>query len=521
MLLKIIKLKSKIAIRNLPNLIRKENLVNSIIYIIGIFLFANILLNTFIFNKSLLKNSNIENIEKLTSTFKNQLIIFLVVFIAIIIYRIYKIYIKEDKDLAVLPLSDNTNLFYNLIKILIIIIFFDLLFIIFNLEILLKLSKNLFFSFIFLMLFQFLLVFLLFYFIYKILCHKKIFFLLLVFFLALMFLSIIIYSNYTLFHLSLIKKYFFDFPSDYFINIVLLRHNNYSYLFFNFISFALICFLYKKIKHNLNPLKLSSIRDAVYTDLFPKGNEEDSKKESLNKHLQIYKSVNKHFIMKDIRILFREVGFRFFVISMFILLLTIFALDLMKEGKLILGKLVFLLILGYFVLLNSWLIALPSVGGEGLFFGFIRNSINLRRFLKAKLIFSFMVNSFFGFIISLFAMIIFFKNGFLDLKFFILILFSIAEFSFVLSYSGVTTGSFFPNFKDKSKERIKKSSLAGQIVFFVSGPLLIILVVFLNILFFQHVILFLAGVVITNITVILISHPLLKGAALHLNRVEL
>jgi len=517
-LLKIIKIKSKIVIRNLSNLFRKENLVHSIIYLIGIFFFLNILINTYYFNKSLLINSNI---EKVSRTFKNQLIIFIIVFITIIIYRIYKIYIKEDKDLYALPVSDKIAIFYNLIKISAIIVFFDLLFVIFYKGFLFKLSQNTFFSINLIILFQIVIVFFFLYVIYKILLYKKKLFLLLLLFFTLILLGIVTKSIYVYYFLNFFKRYFFTIPTDYFINILLLKHNYYIYLLFYFSSFAIICFLYQRIKHNLNPLMLSSIREKLYKDLFPERKEECSKKEPITKHLQISRSLNKYFIMKDIRILLREVGSRLFITSIFILFLTIFVLDLMKEGKFILGKLAFLLILGYFVLLYSWLVALPSVGSEGLFFGFIRNSINLKRVLKSKLIFSFMVNSFLGLIISLIAMIILLKSGFLDLKFFILIVFSIAEFSFVFSYSGVITGGFFPNFKDKSKERLKKVYLTGQILYFISAPFLILLVLLLDLLSFHNLILFLAGVIIFNAIIFSVSWLLLKEVNVYLSKVEL
>jgi len=518
MLLKIVKIKLKIFTRNFFHLFRKENLIRSIINLIVVIFFGNFLTNTYYINKLLLANSNL---EKISTAFKNQLIIFLLFFTIMIIYKIYKIYSKEDKDLNILPISDKVVLYYYFLKISSIIFIFDLFFIIFYRGFLFTLSQDPFFSIILLVLFQIVIVFFSFYFIYKILLHKGKLFILLISFFTIILLGILIKSNYTFYFLSLFKRYLFTIPFNYFINLLTLEQSQNIYLIFCLLSFAILCFFYQVFKHNFNPLLLSSIRKNLYKELIQKEKVKSEKKELFNKHLLLSQSLNKYFIVKDIRILLREVGFRIIIISILFLFFTLFALDHLKEGKIILGKLILMGFFGYFALLYSWLVALPSVGSEGLFLGFLRNSISLKKVLKSKVIFSFMVNFFLGLIISIIPMIILFKNGFLDFYFLALILFTIVEFAFVLSFSGVIIGSFFPNFRDKSRERLKKVSLTGQIVYFISAPFLILLVVIMDLLFFYHLILFLLGVIIFNTTVFFTSSLLLKGAKVHLNKIEL
>jgi len=122
MLLLIIKIKLKIFTRNFFLLFRKENLIRSIINLIVFIFFGNLLLNSYYINKFLLTNSSLERISRV---FKNQLVIFFIAFTITIIYKIYKIYINDNKDLNILPISEKTVLFFNLIKIFAIIFLFD------------------------------------------------------------------------------------------------------------------------------------------------------------------------------------------------------------------------------------------------------------------------------------------------------------------------------------------------------------------------------------------------------------
>jgi len=465
-----------------------------------------------------LTNSSLERISRV---FKNQLVIFFIAFTITIIYKIYKIYINDNKDLNILPISEKTVLFFNLIKIFAIIFLFDLFFLIFYKGFLFKLSQDPLLSIIFLILFQLVITFFSFYFIFKILFFKKRLIIFFISFFTIILLGIIIKPNYTFYFLSFCKKYLLTIPYNYFISLLSLEQSKNIYLIFCFLSFAILFFSYQMIKHNFNPLSLSLIRKNLYKESIQKRKGRIEKKEVITKHLLFSQSINKYFIVKDIKILKREVGYRIIIISFLILFFTLFALDLLKEGKIILGRLALFISLGYFALIYSWLIALPSVGSEGLFLGFLRISVSLKKVLKSKLFFSFMVNSFLGLIISVVTMIILFKNGFLDFYLSAIILFTVVEFAFVLSLSGVIIGSYFPNFKDKSRERLKKVSFIGQILYFITAPFLILLVVLLDLLFFEHMMLFLLGAVIFNTAVYFFSLPLLNGAGAYLNKIEL
>ncbi|MFW6172776.1 MAG: hypothetical protein ACOC5T_03440, partial [Elusimicrobiota bacterium] len=384
-----------------------------------------------------------------------------------------------------------------------------------------KLSQHPFLSIILLLLFQLVIAFFSFYFIFKILLFKKRLFIFFISFFTIILLGIIIKSNYTFYFLSFCKKFLFIIPYNYFISLFLLEQNANIYLIFCFLSFAILFFSYQIFKHNFSPLFLSLIRENFYRESIQKRKGKGEKKKVIAKHLFFSQSINKYFIVKDIKILIREVGYRMIMISVLILFFVLFVLDFMKEGKIVIGKLILLTSLGYLVLIYSWLTALPSVGSEGLFLGFLRTFLNLKKVLKSKLIFSFMINSFIGIIISVVAMIILFKNGFLDIYLSAIILFTVIEFAFVFSLSGIIIGSYFPNFKDKSKERLKKVSFTGQIIYFISAPFLILLILLLDLLFFQHIVLFLLGVVIFNALVYFFSLSLLDGARVYLNKIEL
>lgn len=519
MLSTIIKFKLKILFRNFLYQFKKQNLIRTlIICLITLNFFANFLFHIYNLNKLLLANSNLERINKV---FKNQLAIFFVFFIMIIISKIYEIYSREDKNLSISPISDKTLLSYNILRISIIIVLFDLFFIIFFKGFLFKLSHNLLYPITLLILIQSVIVFFFLYFIYKSLLHKRRIFTFLFSLFSLLILWIIVKPKYAFYFLSLCKKHLFTVPFNYFVSLLTLEQNKNIYLAFYLLSFAFSFLLFQMIKHNFNPLFLSLIGKDSNKRLTRLEIAKREKKEIPRRELFSNQFINKNFIIKDIKILFREVGSRIIVISFLFSLFILFSSSLLREGKIIQGKIFILASLGYFIFFLSWLIALPSVGSEGLFLGILRTSVSLKKLLKSKLFFSFVVNSFLGLIISSIGIAFLFKNDFLDFSLFLSILFTIFEFGFILSLCGVIIGSFFPNLKDKSKERLKKVSFGGQIVYFISASFLILIALLLDLLTFKYMTLFLLGGLIFCILAYIVSIPLLNIANIYLSKIEL